>query len=366
MSRTRRPSSVGYYVLAVFVLVSIAALFAFAPGRGGAAGGVAVPGALPLSAKLPDKVGKDTVLVVGDPVTQWVFERNGWDKQLPFTIRWAQITGGPDVTEALHAGALDLGLGANIPPIHATWVGLPVRILAVRQRRDPLQHPAFVLGIAPKAGIRTLRDLKGKRIAFSPSQVQSQVVIQTLGAIGLTPKDVTLVELPSSVGGDVYTSALASNAVDAAPIGGGIVAERYLRKYAALGATVLQHPPFRDDLLVAYAPVSSLENPGKAAALAIYIQWWARAQQWQQTHKAELARGYYQQHQGLSAADAALIVEAAGDIQVPANWTDARRYQQAAIDLMSAETGRPRFAAANLFDPRFEPLATGRQTLAER
>ncbi|MDB5724398.1 MAG: hypothetical protein JWQ16_1152 [Novosphingobium sp.] len=366
MARVRPKSYLAYYALAAFVVVSIAALLVFAPNRHGGSAAATPPGGLALTAELPDKVGKDTVLTVGDPVTQWVFEHNGWDKQLPFTIRWAQITGGPDVTEAFHAGALDVGVGANMPPIHATWVGLPVRIITIRQRRDPLQHPAYVLGIAPGAGIDTLRDLKGKRIAFSPSQVQSQIVIQTLGAIGLTPKDVTLVELPSSIGGDVYTSALASNAVDVAPIGSGIVAERYLRKYAASGAKVLRHPPFRDDLIVSYTPVSALQDPGKAAALAIYVQWWVKAQQWQQTHKAELAKGYYQQQQGLAAPDAELIVKATGDVEIPADWKDAHRYQQAAIDLMSAQTGRPRFDVASLFDPRFESLATGRPARVAR
>jgi sulfonate transport system substrate-binding protein len=364
MPRGRKRTPWGLYGLAAFVAASVALLFAFAPNR--AVNAEPAGGHLALGAPLPDRVGKDTVLVVGDPVTQWVFERNGWDRQLPFRIRWAQITGGPDVTEAFHARALDVGVGANVPPIHAIWVGLPVKIIAIRQRRDPVATPSFVWGIAPGSGIARLEDLKGKRIAFSPSQVQSQIVVQTLKAVGLSTKDVKLVELPSSIGGDVYTSALASRVVDAAPIGGGIVAERYLRKFGGDGAKVLRHPPFRDDLVLAYVPVTTLEDPGKAAALKLYIGWWVKAQQWLQDHKAELARGYYQQHQGLNAADAKLIVDAAGDIALPADWKDAHSYQQAAIDLLSAETGRPRFDAATLFDPRFEPLATLRPPLAQR
>lgn len=364
MPRGRKRTPWGLYGLAAFVAVTIAALFAFAPNR--AVDAAPAGGGLALDAPLPAEVGKDTVLVVGDPVTQWVFEHNGWERQLPFRIRWAQITGGPDVTEAFHARALDVGVGANVPPIHAIWVGLPVKIVAIRTRRDPVANPAFVWGIAPNSGIARLEDLKGKRIAFSPSQVQSQIVVQTLKAIGLTTRDVKLVELPSSIGGDVYTSALASNVVDAAPIGGGIVAERYLRKFGRDGAKVLRHPPFRDDLVLSYVPETSLKDPGKAAALKIYVEWWVKAQRWQQAHKAELARGYYEQHQGLSAADARLIVDAAGDISLPADWRDARGYQQSAIDLLSAETGRPRFDAATLFDNRFEPLATTSAPLAQR
>lgn len=351
------------YGLATFVAVSIAALFALAPNR--TANAASPVAGLRLDAPLPGAVGKDTVLIVGDPVTQWVFERNGWDKRLPFTIRWAQITGGPDVTEAFHARALDVGVGANVPPLHAHWVGLPVKIVAIRQRHDPLNFPAFVWGIAPGAKITQLTDLKGKRIAFSPSQVQGLIVIQTLQALGLSVKDVTLVELPSTAGGDVYTSALASGIVDAAPIGGGIVADRYLRKFAGNGATTLRHPPFRDDITLSYVPVSSLQDPGKAAALKLYVQWWAKAQAWQRANRDEVARGYYQDDQGLSAADAKLIVDQAGDIQLPADWKDAVAYQQAAIDIIARETGRPWFDAAGLFDRRFEPLATDQQQEAK-
>jgi sulfonate transport system substrate-binding protein len=342
----------GLIGVAAFVVATIGLLFVFAPNRQAkAAGGLA------LSAPLPDSVPKGTELVVGDPVTQWVVEHEGWDKRLPFTIKWVQITGGPDVTEAFHAKALDVGLGANVPPIHAVWVGLPVKIIAFRLRRDPANYPAFVLGISPKSGIRTLADLRGKRIAFSPSQVQSQIVLQTLKAVGLTTRDVILVELPSSIGGDVYTSALASNVVDVAPIGSGIVAERYLRKFGSDGARILKHPDFRDDATLAYSPVDVLEDPAKAAAIRQFASLWGRAQAWISSHPDELAQGYYVEHQGLPLADARLIVAASGQAEVPASWGQAIAYQQAAIDIMAPQVGKPKFDAATLFDRRFEAFA---------
>jgi sulfonate transport system substrate-binding protein len=205
--------------------------------------------------------------------------------------------------------------------------------------------------------VRSIADFRGKRIAFSPSQVQSQVVLQTLAAAGLTPRDVKLVELPSSIGGDVYTSALASNEVDIAPLGGGIVAERYLRKFGDRGARLLPHPPFRDDAVLAYVPEEVLEDPAKAAALKQFAILWGRAQRWVRDHPDELARGYYVGDQGLPLADAQLIVNAAGKPDIPARWDDAVRYQQDAIDLIAPQTGRPRFAADSLFDHRFETLA---------
>jgi sulfonate transport system substrate-binding protein len=343
----------GSTTLAAFVLISIALLFAFAPARRT----VASKAGQDLSAPLPDRVPPGTVLRVGDPVSQWVFQHNGWDKKLPFRIEWAEITGGPDVTEAFHAGALDVGFGASVPPIHAVWMGIPVRIVAFRERADRLNHPAYVFGIAPKANIRTPADLRGKRIAFSPSQVQAQVVLETLAAAGIDRKDVTLVELPSSIGGDVYSNALASGVIDAAPIRADLVAERYIRKYGADGATLLKHPPFRDDGANAYVPETVLADPAKAAALRIFVHYWGLAQAWTRTHPEELAQGYYAKKQGLPIADARIMANYTGNVAVPRNWDGAVVYQQTAIDTLAPETKHPRFDAKNLFDRRFEAIA---------
>ena len=58
MPNGRRRSGTPYYILAAFVAVSIAALFAFAP-NGQSIDDAAKAGGLALTAKLPDKVGKD-------------------------------------------------------------------------------------------------------------------------------------------------------------------------------------------------------------------------------------------------------------------------------------------------------------------
>jgi sulfonate transport system substrate-binding protein len=343
----------GSGALAAFVIVSIALLFAFAPARRAAAAKTG----LPLTAPLPERVPPGVVLRVGDPVSQWVFQHQGWDKKLPFRIEWAQITGGPDVTEAFHAGALDVGFGASVPPIHAVWMGIPVRIVAFREYADAGHRQAWVFGISPKANVTKISDLRGKRIAFSPSQVQGQVVLQTLRAAGIDRKDVTLVELPSSIGGDVYTNALASGVVDVAPIRGDIVSERYVRKFGADGAHLFKHPPFRDDGTSAYVPETVLADPGKVAALRLYIRYWGLAQAWINAHPEELARGYYVEHQGLPIADARRMVAFTGNMTVPRNWSGAVAYQQSAIDTLAPETKRSRFNAATLFDRRFETIS---------
>jgi sulfonate transport system substrate-binding protein len=309
---------------------------------------------LALDASLPRSVSTDTELVIGDPITQRVLEQTGWIKQLHFKVRWARITGGPNVTEAFHAKALDVGLVADVPPIHARWVGIPVKIIAVQLRRDPVGHPLYVIGVAPHAAVTTLADLRGKRIAFSPGQVQGEVVLRTLREQGLTARDVTLVELPSV--GDAYLSALASGSVDAAPIAAGALSKRYLDNYSQEGAKVLRHGPFRDDLTLLYVREETLRDPGKAAALTEYVGLWLQALEWTDAHPAEWASIYWSKDQGLSAQDAHYQVETYGVRYAPTDWAEAIAIEQSAIDLLGPATSQAHFDAATLFDRRFERL----------
>ena len=323
---------------------------------------------LALDAPLPQTVPPGVTLAVGDPTTEAVMKHLGW--QAPFAIKWARITGGPAVTEAFHAKVLDVGLSADIPPIHATWVGIPVKTIAVMFRADPANHPLYELAVAPGSGIASLADLRGKRIAFSPGQVQGEVVLRTLAAEHLTKKDVTLVELPST-GADVYINALVGGLVDAAPLAPGAATRHYLDDWGAKGARLLPHPGFRDDLLNIYVRQETLADPAKAAALRAYVQLWARANAWIDAHPAEWAKLYYVDQEGLSPDDARYVVEATGRRDAPRDWAGAVALQQSAVNLMAAETGHKRFDAHALFDTRFEPVeaqawSAARQQVASR
>ena len=329
-------------------------LLAFAPLVGHAlrrASAQAAP-RLPLTAPLPDAVPPGTTLIVGDPLVQRVFQHLGWEKRLPFRIQWTEAYGGPKVNQAFQAKALDVGLTADIPPIHATWIGIPVKIVAYRLRQDPLAYPIYTLGIAPGARIATLADLRGKRIAYSPGQAQGAVVLRTLAGAGIPRNAVTLVNLPAEVG--TYVDALAARQVDAAPIAAGLQAQRYLQRYGDDGARVLPHGAFRDDPSLLYARSETLEDPAKAAALRVYVRWWARAQRWMDAHPRDFVNIYYVHDQGVSPAEGDVIIRATGKLDLPDNWDLPIRLQQQTIDFMTSDAGRPTFPAATIFDRRFE------------
>jgi len=300
-----------------------------------------------------EPVPPGTTLAIGDPRIEFALRLSGEIKKLPFKVNWANISGGPNTLQAFRAKVLDLGNVADIPPIHAHWTGLPVKIVAVRFRQDPTNHPIYQLGIAPGAGINSLADLRGKRIAYSPGQAQGALVLRILKKAGLSQKDVRLIELPSTT--NVYANALQSRLVDAAPLGV-VFAKRYLAGFAKDGAKVLSHG-LRDDPDYLYAPVAVLSDPAKAAAIREYVKFWARATRWIEAHPDLWADAYYVKDQGLNAADARYTVQSSGIADIPADWNGAIERQQQTIDLIAKETGQKSFGAADLFDRRFERVA---------
>ncbi|TCL64176.1 ABC transporter substrate-binding protein [Rhizobium sp. BK251] len=305
------------------------------------------------AAPLLPEVPKGTVLTIGDPTTQKALELSGLVNELTFEVKWANISGGPQTSEAFRAKALDVGSVAEIPSIFANWNNLPARNIAYRERRDPIANPIYRFGIAPGVDVKTLADFRGKRIAFSPGQAQGTLVLRAIKAAGLTRDDVTLVELPST--GDLYPKALASKQVDIAPIGG-VNIRRYITQYGPDGASLVEHG-LRDDPSHLYAPQWVLDDPAKAAALAQYVRLWARASEWVDQNPEIWIKEYYIGQQGLSREDAEYLVKLAGTQVIPDDWSDVKRRHQETIDLLAKELGYKPFDVELIFDNRFEKVA---------
>ncbi|WP_049571403.1 ABC transporter substrate-binding protein [Streptomyces sp. SBT349] len=302
---------------------------------------------------IPDTVDPHTTLTIGAPEAEVALKLSGLVDELSFDVEWAELSGGPQCSEAFRADALDVCAAAEIPSVHARWTGLDTRLVAAVFREDPIANPIYELGIAPGAGVETLEDLRGKRIAFSPGQAQGALVLRILDAAGLTEDDVELVEMPST--GDVYPTALGSGQVDAAPLGG-VYIRRYIDLYGAEGATTVRHG-LRDDPSHLWVPADAVEDGAKAAAIREFVGLWARAEVWVDEHPEEWIEGYYIEDQGLSREDAEYLVEQAGHPDLPADWSEAIERHQQTIDLLAAELGNEPFDAEELYDRRFERVA---------
>ena len=306
-----------------------------------------------VSAKIPGTLDPDTELTIGSPEVQVALKLSGQLDKIPFKVKWANISGGPQCSEAFRAHSLDVCSAAEIPSIHAHWTGLDTKLVAAKFRKDPIGHPTYELGIAPGAHIDSLADLRGKKIAYSPGQAQGALVLRILAKAGLSKDDVKLVELPST--GDVYPTALGNHQVDAAPLGG-VNIKRYPAKYGKEGAKTIRHG-LRDDPGHLWVPTASVKDPQKAAAIKEFVKFWARAYEWIDQHPKEWIAGYYVKDQGLTPQDGAYLVKGNGHPDIPSDWGPAIARQQKTVDLLAKETGKKTFDAEVLFDRRYEKVA---------
>lgn len=302
-----------------------------------------------LTAQISDTVPPGTSLSVAVHQTEVQLKTTGEVARLPFTVTsWPVVQAGPDVIQAFRAHAVDIATNAGIPPIQAHGTGLDAKIVAVQWK----QKPQYLLATAPGSPVHALGDLRGKKIAFSPGQAQGVVVLRTLEQLGLTKKDVQLVELNSNQ----FLTALQSKQVDVAPLYEPALT-KYLAQYGKDGAQSIVTPAV-DALTILWAPTEVLADPAKAAAIKAFIPYWARAQVWAWENPGPWIDAYYVKDQNVSAADGKRIIDASEKPVFPANWDAAIKWEQETIDLESkwGYFGAS-FSAADLFDRRFEQVA---------
>lgn len=308
---------------------------------------------LKLTAPLPSKVPSGTVIRIGDPAVQAALQASGLDKQLSnagVNVEWANISGGPQSIQAFRGGKLDCASVADVPSLFAAWTGTSTKIVFQSVTIDPLQHPIYELGVAPGVKVHSLADLRGKKIAYSAGQAQGALVLRVLRKAGLTRRDVHLVDMTSTT--DSYVTALGSRAVDVAPIGAANI-KLYKAKYPA-GTAI--HTGIRDDAATVYCLTDSVQDRAKAAALKVYVTVRTKALLWENTHPDQYAKAYYEDTQGLSAADARDVVALAGTAGIPATWDNAVTRLQQTADLLAKEQGHDKLDVSTLVDRRFEKV----------
>ncbi|MFT3956075.1 MAG: aliphatic sulfonate ABC transporter substrate-binding protein [Piscinibacter sp.] len=100
------------------------------------------------------------------------------------SVKWVEFQFGPPMLEAMGAGAVDLGSVGDTPPIFAQAGGSNLVYVAAN---PSAQHAVLV---PPGSPVKTLVDLKGKRIAFGKGSSAQNVTLKALAQAGLTLKDV--------------------------------------------------------------------------------------------------------------------------------------------------------------------------------
>lgn len=106
-------------------------------------------------------------------------------------VSWSEFTSGPPLLEALGADALDFGATGDVPPLFAQASGQ--KLLYVGTYAGSPQGSAVL--VHKDSPIRTLADLKGKKIAFKRGSSAHNVTVKVLRKGGLTPDDIEPLDL---------------------------------------------------------------------------------------------------------------------------------------------------------------------------
>ncbi|MEH2614033.1 sulfonate ABC transporter substrate-binding protein [Bradyrhizobium sp. AZCC 1693] len=140
---------------------------------------------------------KTGVLVIARQ--QAVLEKRFAGRQIG--IKWIEFTSGPPLLEAMSTGSVDLGAVGDTPPIFAQAANANIVYVA----GSPITNGQGIL-VPASSGIRTIADLKGKRVGFTKGTSAHNVVIATLEKAGLTYEDITPVYLTPPDAGPAFAN----------------------------------------------------------------------------------------------------------------------------------------------------------------
>lgn len=121
---------------------------------------------------------------------------------------WYLFPAGPQLLEALRAGAIDFGTTGDTPTIFALAAGTPLRYVAITKTEDPRGSAIVVDKNSP---IKSLKDLKGKKIALQRGSSAHYLTQLALAEVGLDLNDIEIINLPPAEA----RGALESGTVDA-------------------------------------------------------------------------------------------------------------------------------------------------------
>ena len=109
----------------------------------------------------------------------------------PYAIDWSEFQSGNAMVEAMNGGSLDIASGSEIPPIFARLQNAQVRVIAVY--KDDVNNQVVLV---PKGStIRSIADLKGKRVGYLRATTTHYYLLRMLEEAGLSFSDIQATSL---------------------------------------------------------------------------------------------------------------------------------------------------------------------------
>jgi sulfonate transport system substrate-binding protein len=145
-------------------------------------------------------------------------------KPFGIEVKWIDFQFGPPLLEAINAGSVDFGFVGDSPPIFAQAGGARVRYVAAVKSDGNTQ----AIIVPQDSPIKTLADLKGKRIAFGKGSSAHNLLVAALEKAGLSWGDIT----PAPLAPADATAAFIKGSVDAWSIWDPYLALAELKEHA--------------------------------------------------------------------------------------------------------------------------------------
>lgn len=109
-------------------------------------------------------------------------------------VQWNEFNAGPPLLEALNAGAVDVGATGDTPPIFAQAAGAAIAYVGAQ----PLPGDNQAVIVRADGPVRTIADLKGRRVAYTRGSSAHNLIIKALARGGLAPADIQSVPMQPS------------------------------------------------------------------------------------------------------------------------------------------------------------------------
>jgi len=111
-----------------------------------------------------------------------------------FKVQWTEFPGGPQLLEGLNVGSIDFGVTGETPPVFAQAAGADLLYIA----HEPPAPSGEAILVPKDSPIRSLSELKGKKIALNKGSNVHYLLVRALESVGLTYPDIQPIYLPPS------------------------------------------------------------------------------------------------------------------------------------------------------------------------
>jgi sulfonate transport system substrate-binding protein len=269
------------------------------------------------------------------------------ESDTPYKIEWSQFPSGPPAVEAINAGAVDIAIMGDTPPIFAAAGGVDTKVVAVARPKDGNQ-PYLQILVPEGSDIQSVADLKGKTVAVAQQTILEYFLRRALQKEGLDIGDVKPAYLQPADGQAAYSSGKADAFVSIEPL-------TTITNSAKKSRAIANSADYFISQTFAVARGKALDDPKVSAALGDYLQRTVRTYQWEQDHIEEWVPIYVKTTkfpQGLAAATIASTAVAWQPID-----DDVFQVQQDQIDTWAEAGAVPSgLKAEDEFDTRFNTL----------